>query len=488
VKIKTRITVFVVLSGLAASLLLSAWLICELLAQPFRYLDTSLREESAQAVRALSGESGKFPPDRVRPEVTPDIDIPPETWMEIRDAADGEILYRSQPAEAAELNSTNSETPETMAFEEQGTGMALLAFMFRYFRGAPDDRTVYRTRNFEIANDDRLFLVRIARPMDKMEILEKEILKILRTVAASLLFVTLTLTVIGRVAAGKILRPVKDIMALARNISDKNLAERVPIGKERDELTELAETLNRMLDRLQLSFARQKEFLFDTSHELKTPLTTIRLAVEEMNADGGLRLPGEVRGSMSRMESQVMRMERLVKDLLSLSALEALANVERNPVRVDVLLLSLIDEYRFWADAENIRMETEIQEGLVLHGDEEKLKRALSNVIDNAIKYNGSQTGEWLITVRAFESPKALTVIVSSTGEALSEEESRRVFDQFYRVEKPRSPRRGGSGLGLAIVKKTVELHRGEVRFESVTVGSRNMNRLILSFPHSYNK
>jgi signal transduction histidine kinase len=319
--------------------------------------------------------------------------------------------------------------------------------------------------------------------MDKMEILEKEILKILRTVAVSLIFVTLALIVIGRVAAGKILRPVKDIMALARNISDKNLAERVPIGREHDELTELAETLNRMLDRLRFSFARQKEFLFDTSHELKTPLTTIRLAVEEINADGGLLLPDEARGSMARMESQVMRMERLVKDLLRLSALEALMNVELNPVRVDTLLSSLIDEYRFWADAENIRMETEIQEGLVLSGDGEKLRRAFSNAMDNAIKYNGGRAGERLITVRASASPVELTVIISNTGGALSEEESRRVFDQFYRVEKSQSPRRGGSGLGLAIVRKTVELHRGEARFESVTAGSRNMNRLILSFP-----
>jgi signal transduction histidine kinase len=272
-------------------------------------------------------------------------------------------------------------------------------------------------------------------------------------------------------------------MALARNISDKNLTERVPVGNERDEHAELSLTLNRMLDRLQFSFARQKEFLFDTSHELKTPLTTIRMAVEEMNADYGPLLPEEAREGMARMESQVIRMERLVKDLLSLSALEALRNVKRNPVRIDALLSSLIDEYRFLADAENIRVETEIQEGLALLGDEEKLRRALSNAMDNAIKYNEEQAGRRLITVRAYESSEVLTIIVSNTGTAMSSEESRKIFDQFYRAPKSKSPRRGGSGLGLTIVKKTVELHQGEARFESAATGSRNMNSLILSFP-----
>ncbi|MDR1977641.1 MAG: HAMP domain-containing histidine kinase [Synergistaceae bacterium] len=464
-KIRTRITLFVVLSGLAASLLLSTWLIGELLEQPFRFLDKSLQEESERAVRMLSHEA--------------DIEMPRTTWMEIRDAADGKILYRSQSAEVVGLNSTNSEAKD---FEKRDTRMTALASIFRYLRGVPGDRTIYRTKIFEIAHDGGLFLVRIARPMDKLDKLEEGIQRAFWTVAASLIFVVMALIAIGRVVAGKILRPVKNIMALARNISDKNLTERIPVGRERDEHAELSETLNRMLDRLQFSFARQKEFLFDTSHELKTPLTTIRMAVEEMNAEDGFLLPKEARDNLSRMESQVIRMERLVKDLLSLSALEALPNVERNPVRVDVLLSSLIDEYRFWADAENIRVETEIQEGLVLLGDEEKLRRSLSNAMDNAIKYNEEQAGERLITVRAFESPEALTIIVSNTGEALSMEESRRVFDQFYRVGKTQSSRRGGSGLGLAIIKKTVELHQGEARFESATTESRNMNRLILSF------
>ena len=464
-KIKTRITLFVVLSGLVASLLLSVWLICELLAQPFRFLDKSLYDESAQAVRMFS--------------IAADIELESTTWMEIHDVSGGEILYRSPLAEVVDLSAANSEVKD---FEKPITALTTLASVFRYFSRAPGD-PMYRTRSFEISYGDRSFQVQVARPMDKLDRLEKGLWKAIGAVAASLVFVTLVLIVIGRVVAGKILRPIRAIMLLAQNISDKNLIERIPVGHERDELAELSETLNRMLDRLQFSFTRQKELLFDTSHELKTPLTTIRMAVEEMSACNGLIVREEARDNLFRMEVQVFRMERLVKDLLSLSALEAMLNVAQKPVRVDVLLSSLIDEYRFWTEAEDIRVETEIQEGLVLLGDEEKLRRAFSNALDNAIKYNEEQDGERSIAVHAFGSAEALTVVVSNTGGALSEEESRRIFDQFHRVDKSKSPQMGGSGLGLAIVKKTVELHQGEVLFESVTTGSRNMNRLIFSFP-----
>ena len=470
-KIRTRITLFVVLSGLFACLLLSAWLIYELLEQPFRILDTSLHEESVRAVHMFAQAQG---------ESAADIGVPQAIWMEIRDAAAGKVLYRSRLAVTLDLNAANSEAGDT---RKQGAGRTVLASVFRHFRRAPGDRAIYRTRHFEIADGGRTFLVQAARSVEK---LDEEIREIFWGTIASLIFVTLVLVAIGRMVAGKILRPIEDIMSLAQSISDKNLAERVPVGSERDELAELSETLNRMLDRLQFSFARQREFLFDTSHELKTPLTTIRLAVEEINASEGFLLPEGVRDNLSRLESQTVRMERLVKNLLSLSALEALQNIERNPVRVDELLSSLTDEYRFWANAEDIRVETEIQEGLTLSGDEEKLRRALSNVLDNAVKYNEEQGGERSITVRAFETPEALNVVVGNSGEALSPEESRRVFDQFYRVEKSRSIQRGGSGLGLAIVKKIVELHRGEVRFESIATGMGNMNRLTLSFPHPY--
>ena len=467
---------FVVISGLTASLLLALWLVYELLEQPFRILDTSLHEESVRAVQILARGLEESPANAA---IAVDNSVPRSIWMEIHDASSEELLFASLLARSVDLNATGIEPRDV---GKKSTAETIAASVFRYFRKPSGERTIYRNRKFDIEHEDRMFRVQAARSMEK---LDEEIRELFWGSIASFIFVTLVLIFTGNIVAGKILRPIETIRGLAQNISDKNLAERVPIGKEHDEITELSETLNQMLDRLQLSFARQREFLFDTSHELKTPLTTIRLAVEEMNANDDLPAE-EAHANISRLESQVLRMERLVKNLLNLSSLEALHSIEGTPVRIDALLLPLIDEYRFLADAENIRMETDIQEGLVLFGDEEKLRRAFSNVLSNAIKYNEGSMDERLVTIQAFESQGTLRVIVSNTGEPLSEEESRRIFEQFYRVEKSRSQQRGGSGLGLAIVKKTVELHRGDIRFESVTTGSRNMNRMIISFTNTF--
>jgi signal transduction histidine kinase len=281
---------------------------------------------------------------------------------------------------------------------------------------------------------------------------------------AGLIFSSLALIFISYFVAGKILGPIATIKDLAQNISEKNLDNRIPVGEQNDELNGLARTINRMLDRLQHSFIRQREFLFDTSHELKTPLTTMRLAVDEICASDGEELSSLLRHKLLRLNKQVLRMERLVKDLLNLSSLESVPGLDRQRVELTALLSSLVEEYRFLADAYNINMDVHLPKQLFIQGDEEKLHRAFSNILDNAIKYNveggrieltGEQSAGWQV------------VSVGNMGPGVPEAEIPYVFDQFYRLEKSRSIEHGGSGLGLAIVKKIIELHGGSVKFES---------------------
>jgi signal transduction histidine kinase len=317
-----------------------------------------------------------------------------------------------------------------------------------------------------------------------MEKLDEEIREIFWTAVSGFIFAALILTAMGYAVARKILRPIEKMRELAQNISDKNLAQRVPAGKERDELSDFADTLNLMLDRLQLSFTKQKEFLFDTSHELKTPLSTMRLAVEDLCGSAEIiRMPEDKRQNLFRLENQILRMERLVKNLLDLSSFEALHSVKFNSISVAGLLQPLIDEYRFLAEANGIQMEADLPCGLTFQGDAEKMRRAFSNVLDNAVKYN-SDAGDSLIRIKATGSRDAVTVVISNTGDAVPKDEFAKIFDQFYRVDKSRSLLKGGSGLGLAIVKKIAELHGGEVKFESVLDGQRNMNHLTMSFPN----
>jgi signal transduction histidine kinase len=264
--------------------------------------------------------------------------------------------------------------------------------------------------------------------------------------------------------AGLILKPVRNINEQAREITEKHLDRRIPVTGGRDEFTALSQTLNEVFDRLQHAFLRQKRLLADASHELKTPLTMMRLSVDEIHSaltENPSRLQTE---RLARMTEQVLRMERLVKNLLDLSSLEIEGTMTKDPVDVVKGISSLVTDYRLMADTRKIQIAARLPRQLLAMGNAEKLNRAFSNILDNAVKYN---VDGGRIDVIGNQSDADLTITITNTGPGVPEAEIHKVFDQFYRLEESRSLRYGGSGLGLAIVKKIVELHGGKVKFES---------------------
>ncbi len=447
--VKTKITLFIVGAGLVSSLLFSVVVFYELLEQPFELLDTVLKEEAYRTTRMIvkrQKESDSWPLDSASQAMK-------GYWIEIYEQGANKMLFQSDLAQSVKLSPV-----------KPGSSAIASAIIPREQINLDQDRSqevTFRVRSFSIELEGRSFVVQIARAMEK---LEEEIWELAFGIAAGLIFSTLALIAISRFMAGKILQPIGKMKDLAQDISEKNLDQRIPHGEGRDEFSELARTINRMLDRLQYSFVRQKNFLFDTSHELKTPLTTIRLAVDEICTCDGESLPPFVRDNLLRLNNQVLRIERLVKDLLSLSSLETLTGIDPKQVQITELLSSLAEEYKFLADTRNIKMDIRLPMPLFTLGDGEKLRRAFSNILDNAVKYN---VDGGHIELTCDQSAAELTVTVANTGSGVAEAEIPRVFDQFYRVEKSRSIRHGGSGLGLAIVKRIVELHGGKVKFES---------------------
>ena len=460
--VKTRITFFIVGAGFIASLLFSIIVFVELVEQPFHLLDSVLKEEAYNAVRMFVNRS-EIKTSKPFESLSADLD---HYWAEIYDQATKKILFQTELA-------------KTVKFSRIKTGTAIVARP-----EALDDKmhtrkgisldTPFRVRSYSFRMNDRKFIVQIARPIVK---LNEEIWELVFGILAGLVFSTLALTAISRFVAGKILKPVGQIKDLAKSISEKNLKQRIPAGEGKDEFNELARTINRMLDRLQYSFLQQKAFLFDTSHELKTPLTTIRLAIDAIRATDKEELPSFVKENLFRLNDQVLRMERLVKDLLNLSALETGPGIDWKPVELTALLSSLVDDYRFLAEAEDITLNVHLSKPLFIQGDAEKLHRAFSNILDNAVKYNFKKGR---IDLSADKSGTALIVTVENTGPGVAETEISKVFDQFYRIEKSRSMEHGGSGLGLAIVKKIIDLHGGTVDFQSQQGGS---TRVIVRFP-----
>jgi signal transduction histidine kinase len=335
------------------------------------------------------------------------------------------------------------------------------------------EKIPFHIRTFGIPYQGRHYRVQIARPITK---LDEEIREVLFMLAGGMIVSFVVLVLISRLFAARILKPVADIKKLSRKISVQNLDQRLPVGPEHDALSELAETINWMLDRLQKSFVRQRDFLFDSSHELKTPLATMRLAIGQiLESDSHSLLPA-TRENLLRTQEQVLRMDRLVKDLLNLSSLETMTKIESNSVDVAKILEALADDYRLPAEARKIRISMDLSDIPPIPGDEGKLCRAFSNLLDNALKYN-LDGGTVAVEGRASES--AIRIAISNTGPGIPESETGKIFQQFYRIELSRSSRYGGSGLGLTIVRRIVELHRGRVEVES-TPGEQTTFTVIL--------
>jgi signal transduction histidine kinase len=230
-----------------------------------------------------------------------------------------------------------------------------------------------------------------------------------------------------------------------------------------DEIDALAGSLNAMFNRLQYSFLRQKEFVANASHELKTPITMLRLSIEETLQDA--ELSAAVQEKLLSQERTLSRISYLVKSLLDLSRLEMTDTLEKELVELNKLIESVAEEFQGLMLEKHLQFTTDIAVPLIVHADREKIRRVLINLLDNAIRYNQPQ-GE--IRCRAFADGEQVTLALANTGPRISQEDRIRVFDQFYRCEKSRSTARGGSGLGLTIVKRIVEMHKGAIKVECV--------------------
>jgi two-component system, OmpR family, sensor kinase len=447
--VKIRIALLVAGAGFLASLVFSVAIFLELVEQPFHILDRELKTAAMHAVRIVEANRHASPSTSSGPA---DCEID-NHWLKIYQQRTGRLICRSRLAKAIDLP----------RLKPGGGTSVTVSVPLRHTRGRHGSRheTTFRVKSFAFNLKTNGYIVQIARSMNK---LEDEIWDLVFNIVAGLLLSSLALIVVSYFTAGKILRPVAEMKALAQEISDKNLDRRLPVGPGKDEFNALSRTINRMLDRLQHSFEKQRNLLFDTSHELKTPLTTMRLAVDEVCASAAESLPSSTTENLLRLNAQVRRMERLVKNLLDLSALETVDALETGTVSLPALIDSLLIDYRLLSEARNIHIDLHLGSLVDIRGDRKKLTRAFSNILDNAVKYS-DDGGK--ITIDGIQGKNDLTIRVTNTGPGIAPDDIDKVFDQFFRAEKSRSVEYGGSGLGLAMVRRIIALHGGRVGLES---------------------
>ncbi len=269
--------------------------------------------------------------------------------------------------------------------------------------------------------------------------------------------IALLITAVGTsLIAGRVLKPIDQITRTAQSIVHADdLAQRVPVPPQQDELQRLAVTINDLLERLELLFKTQQRFVADVSHELRTPLAAMQGNLEVL-ARGGLanhELATEAVGDMRRETGRLIRM---VNDLLLLAQSDARVQLRNEPVELDTLLLELYRELRPLAGGISLRIGAEDQ--IMVNGDRDRLKQAMLNLGVNALQYT-PQGGYVTLGLEQREGYACLSVADSGLG--ITEEDLPHIFERFYRADRSRSRHSGGAGLGLSIVKRVAEAHGG---------------------------
>jgi two-component system OmpR family sensor kinase len=278
------------------------------------------------------------------------------------------------------------------------------------------------------------------------------------------------------------LRPLDRIAGTADAITRGDLTRRVPTGSSRTEIGRVAVALNTMLVQIETALAqsraserRLRQFVADASHELRTPLTSIR-GYAELFRRGAAARPADAATAMHRIEEQSTRMTRLVDDLLQLAHLDEEQPLQLREVDLTRTVDAAIREAR---EAGGLTITSSLQPGVVVDGDELRLRQIVDNLLTN-IRIHTPEGTRARVTLRIDNGQAVLEV--RDNGPGIPAEHATHVFERFYRADASRSREAGGSGLGLAIVASTIHAHGGSVHLETA-VGTGAVFRVHLPLP-----
>ena len=296
----------------------------------------------------------------------------------------------------------------------------------------------------------------------------------------ALAIVSLVVVLVGGGAtywtAGRVLRPVSEIAATARALSERDLHRRVETPVPGDELGQLVATLNGMLDRLERSFASLRSFTADASHELRAPLALMQAEVEV--ALGQERPAADCEPVLRSLQDGIAHLARLSDHLLLLARADArtLAPVPQR-IWLPEFLDEAADRWQAAASRAGVELVVEAPAEAELTADRMLLRRVIDNLLDNAVRYTppGGR-----VHLRGVVTPDGRRIEVEDDGPGIATEDRTRLFTRFARLEGARTPRTGGAGLGLAICAAIAEAHGGRI---TVVDGCKAGARFVLELP-----
>ncbi|MCK6486459.1 MAG: heavy metal sensor histidine kinase [Phycisphaerae bacterium] len=307
-------------------------------------------------------------------------------------------------------------------------------------------------------------IVQAAYLLDRVE----QSLAICRVVCLLAMLLAALLSVLGgRAVAGRSLRPVAAITRTARQIGARQLSKRLPRSGAKDELDDLANTLNDMLERVERSFRQIQQFTADAAHELRTPLTALKGSAEL--ALGQPRTQEQLRVVIEQSLEYYRVLARVTDDLLLLARLDA----GQEPLRFErfcfpSVVEDVVELYRPLASDRGIDIAVDPHEDVWIRADPGKIRRLISNLLDNAIKYMG---GAGTVNVNIHRRNGVVSTSIIDTGPGIPADDLPHVFERFFRVDRARAAAQDADarsvGLGLAISRSIVHAHSGEITIES---------------------
>ena len=276
--------------------------------------------------------------------------------------------------------------------------------------------------------------------------------------------------VAGWIFARDAIKPVAEINYQVNNISAGNLHDRLSVGREKDELAQLAQTFNLMLDRLELAFKAQKSFVSHASHELRTPLSVMMADVEVTLMKE--RTPEEYKAGLRSALEEVRNMNQMVNQLLELARTEeGVLHKSYQKVRLDEVLWQaqefVMQKNTAYAVTVKYDKVPERENEIAVMGDETLLRTALANLMENGCKYSENHK----MTVHLNSDAHSVILHFRDEGVGIAAADIPFLFDTFYRSDNTKN--RQGYGIGLALTKRIVDIHKGSIRVESeLGVGS----------------
>jgi len=292
---------------------------------------------------------------------------------------------------------------------------------------------------------------------------QESLTELRRILLIALLLAVILSFVAGIIFAKRIISPIKRITGEVNLITSKNLSQRIKIDNNKDELSQLAETFNNLLNRLQDSFAIQRRFISNASHELSTPLTSVSSQLEV--AMQKTRTEDEYKEVIASVYDDILELQLLTQTLLEIAKAGSHGSIELAEVRLDEVLFKVVTdiqkqnkEYRVML---NFEVFPEDENRLTVFGNNNLLYSALKNIIENGCKYSNSHRSE----VFAAFNENNITVKVTDHGEVIPEADLQNIFQPFFRTDQ--AQQKPGFGLGLTLARSILSLHKGTIQVSS---------------------